>query len=280
MDRFDEFDDILRERARREPIPIPEDYAGRVFRTCAALEDAPGKRRHFSRWAEVAAAVLALFIAVPNASPAAAAALAEVPVLGAIVELVTFRSWTYDDGHGSADVTVPELGGSAAAREVSDQVRAYTDQLIGQFQRDCETLGEGYESLDVTSAVVTDSDTWFTLRVDATETRASGYQFSRFYHIDKATGQVVTLSGLFREDADYVTVLSGEVLRQMEERMAADASVSYFPEEFTAIDPQQNFYFNKNGELVLVFDEYTIAPGSMGMPEFIIPAEVYGELLK
>ena len=277
MDRFDE---ILRERAKQEPFPLPEDYAGRVFRTCAALEDAPAKRRHASRWAGVAAAVLALFIAVPNVSPAAAAALAEVPVLGTIVELVTFRSWTYDDGHASADVTVPELDGSAAAREVSDQVRAYTDQLIARFQADCETLGGGYKSLDVISTVVTDSDTWFTLRVDATETQASGYQFSRFYHIDKTTGQVVTLADLFREDADYVTALSGEVLRQMEERMAADESVRYFPEEFTAIDPQQNFYFNGEGELVLVFDEYTIAPGSMGMPEFTIPAEVYGGLLK
>ena len=280
MDRFDEFDEILRERAKQEPFPLPEDYAGRVFRTCAALEDAPAKRRHASRWAGVAAAVLALFIAVPNVSPAAAAALAEVPVLGTIVELVTFRSWTYDDGHASADVTVPELDGSAAAREVSDQVRAYTDQLIGQFQTDCEALGEGYKSLDVTSSVVTDSDSWFTLRVDAVETQASGYQFSRFYHIDKATGQVVTLRDLFREDADYVTPLSEEVRRQMEQRMAADESVRYFPEEFSAIDPEQNFYFNGEGELVLVFDEYTAAPGSMGMPEFTIPAEVYGGLLK
>ena len=277
MDRFDE---ILKERAREEPFPLPEDYAGRVFQTCAALEETPVKHRRAPRWGLWMAAALALFIAVPNASPAAAAALADVPVLGTIVELVTFRSWTYDDGHASADVTVPELDGSAAAREVSDQVRAYTDQLIGQFQTDCEALGEGYKSLDVTSSVVTDSDSWFTLRVDAVETQASGYQFSRFYHIDKATGQVVTLRDLFREDADYVTPLSEEVRRQMEQRMAAGESARYFPEEFSAIDPEQNFYFNGEGELVLVFDEYTAAPGSMGMPEFTIPAEVYGGLLK
>ena len=277
MDRFDE---ILKDRAREAPFPLPEDYAGRVFQTCAALEETPVKYRRAPRWGLWMAAALALFIAVPNASPAAAAALADVPVLGTIVELVTFRSWTYDDGHASADVTVPELDGSAAAREVSDQVRAYTDQLIGQFQTDCEALGEGYKSLDVTSSVVTDSDSWFTLRVDAVETQASGYQFSRFYHIDKATGQVVTLRDLFREDADYVTPLSEEVRRKMEQRMAADESARYFPEEFSAIDPEQNFYFNGEGELVLVFDEYTAAPGSMGMPEFTIPAEVYGGLLK
>ena len=276
MDRFDE---MLRERAKSEPFPLPEGYAGRVFAACAALEET---KKHSYRWTAWAAAVLALFIAVPNVSPAAAAAMADIPVLGAVVRVVTFRNYTYDDGWHSADVSVPELAGGAAAQEVSDQVRAYTDRLIARFEETCEEeLGkEGYHGLDVTSTVVTDSDTWFTLRVDAVETQASGYEFSRFYHIDKTTDQMVTLKDLFREDADYVTALSDEVRRQMEERMAENAEVSYFPEEFTAIDPEQNFYFNTDGNLVLVFDEYTIAPGSMGMPEFTIPADVYETLLR
>ena len=276
MDRFDE---MLRERAKSEPFPLPEGYAGRVFAACAALEET---KKHSYRWTAWAAAVLALFIAVPNVSPAAAAAMADIPVLGAVVRVVTFRNYTYDDGWHSADVSVPELAGGAAAQEVSDQVRAYTDRLIARFEETCEKeLGkEGYLGLDVSSTVVTDSDTWFTLRVDAVETQASGYEFSRFYHINKATDQVVTLKDLFREDADYVGVLSDEVRQQMEERMAEDREASYFPEEFTAIDPEQNFYFNGSGELVLVFDEYTIAPGSMGMPEFPIPADVYETLLR
>ena len=229
-----------------------------------------------------AAAVLALCIAVPNVSPAAAASMADLPVLGAIVRVVTFRSYIYDDGFHSADVSVPELAGSQAAQKVNEQVRDYTDRLMGAFEETCEAeLGqEGYLGLDVTSSVVTDSDTWFTLRVDAVETQASGYQFSRFYHIDKAADRVAILGDLFREDADWSAVLTREVRRQMEERMAADSGASYFPEELTEIGPEQNFYFNESGELVLVLDEYTIAPGSMGMPEFTIPAEVYETLRK
>ena len=278
MDRFDE---MLRERAKNEPFPLPEDYAGRVFATCAALEETKPKR-HSYRWAAWAAAALALFIAVPNVSPAAAAAMADIPVLGAVVRVVTFRNYTYDDGWHSADVSVPELGGGDAAQAVNEQVRAYTDRLIARFEETCEEeLGkEGYHGLDVTSTVVTDTDEWFTLRVDAVEIQASGYEFSRFYHIDKVGDRVVTLKDLFREDADYVTALSGEVRRQMEEQMAENAEVSYFPEEFTAIDPEQNFYWAADGSLVLAFDEYTIAPGSMGMPEFTIPADVYENLLK
>ena len=238
------------------------------------------KQKHSYPWLVGAAAALAVFVAVPNVSPAAAAAMGEIPVLGAVVRVVTFRDYQYDDGHNFADVHVPELGGSTAADTVNDQVQAYTDQLIAQFQADCEATGEGYQGLDITSSVVTDSDTWFTLRIDATKVKASGYDFTRFYHIDKATGEIVTLSDLFQPDADYISVLSAEVLRQMEEQMAADESLSYLTDEFTAIDPEQSFYWNADGDLVLVFDEYTVAAGYMGMVEFTIPRDVYSSLLK
>ena len=77
----------------------------------------------------------------------------------------------------------------------------------------------------------------------------------------------------------YVDALSSEVRRQMEEQSGAEDMKTYFPEEFTAIDQEQSFYFDQDGNLILVFDQYTIAPGYMGMPEFTIPAEVYAALL-
>ena len=131
-----------------------------------------------------------------------------------MVRVITFRDYQYDDGHSTADVHVPELGGSGAADEINDQVQAYTDQLIAQFQTDCEAAGESYQGLDVTSSVV------------------------------------------------------------------ADASLSYLTDEFTAIDPEQSFYWNADGDLVLVFDEYAVAAGYMGMVEFTIPQDVYSALLK
>ena len=278
MERFDE---ELRERARREPFPIPEDYAGRVFQTCAGLEDRARARRsrYWGRWI---AAALALFLLVPNVSPAAAAAMTELPVLGAVVKVLTFRNYTWDDGLHSAEASVPELSGGAAAQTVDGQVQAYTERLLAAFQEKCETeLGpEGYAGLDVTSRVVTDTDDWFTLRIDATETMASGYEFSRFYHIEKTTDRVVTLAELFRPGADYSAPLTAEVLRQMEEQMAQSEEAVYFPEELTAIGPDQNFYFDEEGNIVLVFDEYAVATGSMGMPEFTIPASVVQDLLR
>ena len=57
----------------------------------------------------------------------------------------------------------------------------------------------------------------------------------------------------------------------MKEQMAADEGVIYFldnddmPEfNFQGITEQTNFYFNEKDELVIAFDEYEVAPGSMG----------------
>lgn len=276
---MDKLDELLRQRAKDERFPLPEDYAGRVFQTCASLDGASQKKRTYHRSTWIAAA-LALFIMIPNISPSVAAAMADVPGLGVLVKIITFRNYSYDDGHNSADVSVPELSGSHAADQVSSEVRADTDALLAQFYEERQRIGDGYQNLRVSSVVLTNTDAWFTLRIDATQTEASSYTFSRFYHINKATGQVISLPDLFRDGADYVSVLSEEVRRQMESQMAADSTRAYFPEDFTGIDPEQNFYFNKEGALVLAFDEYTIAAGSMGMPEFTVGKNVYQDLLK
>ena len=282
---MDLFDKILKKRAREEPFPLPEGYAGMVFSTCASLEEKTVKiknRNKIRRWMIGVAAALALFVAVPNLSAPAAAALSQIPVLGAVVKVITFRNYTYDDGHSRADVSVPQIEGEgSAAASVNENVQAYTDRLIKQFKADCAEIGEGYQGLDVSYHVVTDTDSWFTLRIDAVETKASGYQFGKLYNIDKSTDQVVPLSGLFAKGTDWQTVLTDEVRRQMDQQMSDTSSgIVYFPEDFKGITADRNYYFNQNGNLVLVFDEYEIAPGSMGAPEFTIDKSVYQSLLK
>ena len=125
---MNQFDEILKKRAREEPFPLPQGYAGRVLQTCAALEEPKPRKRYPFRQVTWAAAVLALMIVVPNVSPAAAAAMADVPVLGAIVRVITFRNYVYDDGFHSADISVPELWGDEAAQTVNKQVQDYTDR--------------------------------------------------------------------------------------------------------------------------------------------------------
>ena len=64
-----------------------------------------------------------------------------------------------------------------------------------------------------------------------------------------------------------------------------DGTVYFLDQEdtetnFKEIKADQNFYFNSSNDLVIVFDEYEVAPGSMGNPEFVIPNSVISGLLK
>ena len=55
---MDQFDELLHQRAAEESFPLPEDYAGRVFQTCAALDENSRRRqrRHWETWAAAALA--------------------------------------------------------------------------------------------------------------------------------------------------------------------------------------------------------------------------------
>ena len=168
---------------------------------------------------------------------------------------------------------------------VNQDMEATVEELIRQFE---DTLSEeGYHGLHVTQEVVTDNARYYTVKLSVLETEASGYEHNQFYTIDKQTGNVVTLEDLFAEGSDYISAISENIKTQMREQMAADEGVIYFldnddmPEfNFQGITEQTNFYFNERGELVIAFDEYEVAPGSMGAPEFVIPQEVTAALLK
>ena len=68
--------------------------------------------------------------------------------------------------------------------------------------------------------------------------------------------------------------------------MRADSTQNYWVDgdndalNFRAIDPDQNFYFAENGDIVIAFDKYEVAPGSAGCPTFQIPRSIYAEYLK
>ena len=270
---MDQFDRELKRRAQEEPFPLPDSFVRRLRETCDSLEEAPRRkpeRRCLSHWgAWFAAAAASLLVVLPNVSASAAEALEQVPVLGPLVQVVTLRNYLYDDGHSFANVSVPQVQeGGQAGSSVNAAVQADIDRLLDQFRRDAEVLAQGgYQSLDVSYEVTADTDRRFTLCVSALQTQASGHQILRYYHIDKSTGEMVTLSELFPSGSDYVSVLSGEVRRQMEEE-----DRSYFPDEFQTIDPEQPFYWAPDGGLVLVFDEASVAAAVEGVLEFSIPA--------
>ena len=283
-------DEQLRRQAEEHPPAPSPAFSRRVEDT---LFHQPARSRPRRRWRPivslVSTAAVAALVLLPNSSAAMADTLGGLPLVGSLFQAVTFRTYQADNGDDRASISVPQILGqedSQGAQEINQTIRRYTDQLIAEFER--ESNADGYFNLEVTWEVVTNTDRWFTLRVNSDRIMASGNHQEQHYHIDVTTGEQKTLSDLFPADFDYVTAISDELKAQMRQRMEQDPRELYWLEEtsqlgtycFDAIDPEQDFYFDDQGRLVIPFDKYQVGPGSTGSPEFTLTSPaLYQRLL-
>ncbi|MEZ3505724.1 MAG: DUF3298 and DUF4163 domain-containing protein [Lachnospiraceae bacterium] len=276
-------------------IRIPEELLQRVE---AGIQQAKEEKQmekkskilvYTGRVAGGAAAAMLVIIIMANSGATIAHAMAKIPVIGAIAEVVTFREYESAQNNMEANIKIPEVSvknedgtvNEKTTQKINKSIQEYTDEIIAQYEADVEAAGEGEGHMDVELdySIITDNDRLFSIRFDQLLVMASGTQMVKIYHIDKQTGEMIQLSGLFQEGADYITVISENIKEQMKEQMAADESVMYYldseiPEwDFQSIKEETTFYVNEDGKLTIVFDEYQVAPGYMGSVEFVIPTE-------
>lgn len=109
------------------------------------------------------------------------------------------------------------------------------------------------------------------------------YQFSGGAHgstlqtsctFDPATGTVFDIGDLFNENADFITLISDRISKQMKEQDRGNTLVS-----FRAIQAKQDYYL-ENDTLVIYFQQYEYYPYAYGIPEFSIPLSDFGNALK
>ncbi len=224
------------------------------------------------------AAALAVVIAVPNLSPTAARAMESVPVLGNLFSILTVRDYQDESDRYNADVKIPYISASdeisqEEADKINAEIEATCTRLIDEYETNKKELaGEGYEDLVIKSEIASDSKDFFTLKLILYTGAGSGYQQDDYYTIDKKTGKQVLLGDIL--SGNYIETINREIIRQMKEQMDSDSSAVYFigPEMdgFVSISSDQDFYFDKDGNIVICFDEYEVAPGSMGCVSFTI----------
>ena len=272
----------------------------------------------FQRVLATAAAFLMAFIILPNTSGTVAYAMSQIPMLGRLVEVVTFRDYQYEDERNVADVEVPELivaeekleeapvvtkpvAGEAlieetsaaqkeetlqkSMEEINAEIQAITEPFIEEFKTNLANE-EGYQDLIVESEVINSTSEYFTLKLICYTASASGAEWNYYYTIDLNSGERILLEDIFAEGADYVTPISENIKIQMEEQMAADENIIYWLHDemeefnFKQIAENQSFYINEKGEVVISFNEGDVAPMYMGVVEFVIPQDVIGNIRK
>lgn len=176
---------------------------------------------------------------------------------------------------------------SNGIEDINQQMETYIQAVKKEFFWYFSQKYQGYVASDTDYNILRNDDRLLSICFYTTLNVGGSGEYSRCFTLDKTTGKVLTLADLFAEGSDYIGVISADIMRQMTEQVESGEG-DYFipggiwsPEEcFKAIAADQNFYIDETNKLLIIFDEYEVAPGSMGMPQFIIETTVLDDILR
>lgn len=311
-------DSLVEERLRvmkmqyQKPQMTPEqlDSLKEKMKEADRMDKKERRNVRIIRLAVTAASIIGVFMILPNTSAAVANAMEQIPILGRLVEVVTFREYKYETDRNMADIEVPEIkleeqqadGGQTedngqtmdsnvkenlerTTEDINAEIRDITDKLVEEFEANLE-FEQGYQDVMVTSEVLATTDDYFTLKLICYQGAGSGYQWNYYYTIDLSTGERLKLKDIFKDGADYITPISENIKEQMQAQMDADENVYYWLNDeieewnFKSITDETSFYLNEKDNVVIGFNEGDVAPMYMGTVEFEIPADVLEDIRK
>ena len=229
-----------------------------------------------------------LFVTALNTNTAFAREISEIPVLGAVARIFTFRSYVEESDELKVSVEIPSLEMiSEETNGLADSVNQEIHTLCEQYADEAVKRAEEYKKafmetggtqeeweahnieIRVFYEIKSQTEDFLSFAVSGTENWTSAYSETRYYNIDLKNEKLVTLEDILGED--YITIVNTDIQRQMQSREES-GEVFFTPEEggFTGISDDVKFYINESGNPVVVFGKYEIAPGSAGEVEFEI----------
>ena len=210
---------------------------------------------------------------MPSAADAASSLLS--------INIRTIRSFNLGWGDNSISVDSPEFDGNGA-NDLNSAVKNYTDEAKEKFLWYFNRRHNGYVAEDMKYTVIRDDEKYFIARFNVTVNAGGSMDYSRWIVYDKDAEKVLKLADLFKEGSNYIGILSAEILEQMKYKNEHEGGAFFVDgdDAFTEISGDANFYIDSFDRLVIVFDEYEVAPGSMGSPEFFIHSRITQDIVR
>lgn len=256
-------------------------------------------QRMAARFTAAAAGAAVVFTIGLNTNQAFAETMKQIPGIGFLAEVLTIRSYHQADQDYNIDAEIPaivETGSpdgsgsqSGTAKSVNEQIEQIVDNYLAEGKKEFAAYKEAFFAaggteeewadrqmdLSVDYQVKYQSEEVLSLELITFKGWVNAMEERYYYNLDLKQDRLLALKDVL--GSGYVERCNKEVVRQIEARMAADENQMFFgfepnddgmAEGFTTVDETTQFYINENQEVVLVFPEYSIAPGYMGITEF------------
>ncbi|MBU5444565.1 DUF3298 and DUF4163 domain-containing protein [Paenibacillus sp. MSJ-34] len=272
----------LKRKYKNTPIPDELDFVVKK-----ALQQRKKRRVSMMKPLVGVGAAAVILIAGINASPALANALSEVPLVGSLVKVLTFTEFQVDEETAKADIKVPavtNMENKTLEAALNNKYLEESKKLYNDFTAEMEELknnGGGHVGVESDYVIKTDNDQILVVGRYVVNTVGSSSTIFSYDTVDKKNQLLITLPSLFKDDS-YISLITENIKEQMREQMKADPEKVYWvegPMSFETIAKDQSFYINDQGKLVISFDKYEVAPGYMGVLEFVIPTDAIADAL-
>ncbi len=285
-------------KERYDQIAIPEELNFRIqleiqkSRKQQEEKNGAGRPHRFKRIicsVEAAAAVVCiLFTAALNTSPVFAKEAGQLPVIGGLARILTFRSYETEKDDIAVSVEIPTIEMitedtgikvDGINQEILARCNQYADEALLRAEEYrtayLETGGTPEEwaehniKITVGYEIKQQNNDYLSFVVRGTENWTNANSESKYYNLDLRTGKIVTLKDML--GGDYAELANESIREEIAERQKA-GEVFFTAEEggFAGISEDAKFYINENNRPVIVFGKYEIAPGSSGEIEFEI----------
>lgn len=278
------------EKAKKiyETITPPMSYSHLVERAVNGTVPVRKNTGHY-RWYKSAmasaAAVFLICVIMLNTIPAFALAAYEIPIIGDIARVFTFREYQLSSSAYDIQVEVPSIrntGNTDLEKRVNNQIQDKIDQIVenaklrGKQDIDEQlAVGEKEEDLIpfhimITYEVKSSNENTLSFVINDTESSVTSYTYQTFYNIDLNTHKDITLSEKLGED--YSKIIVDSIQKQIAQRIQEHPDWSYTITDADLKDMVKDlkFYINNADNVVISFDKGEIAPPPMGIQDFEI----------
>lgn len=285
-------------KERYDEIVIPDELNTRIYREIMKSRKQQAEKNSASRKYKflkvirsmeiTAAAVCILFTAALNTSPVLAKEAAQIPVIGGLARILTFRSYETDKDDIAVSVEIPTIEMIAEDTGIkADKINQEILSRCNQYAEDAVLRAEEYRTAFLETGGTTEewaehkikitvgyeikqqNDDYLSFVINVTENWTNANNGAKYYNLDLNTGKLVTLEDML--GSDYVELVNKSIRKQITERQKTGET--FFSAEeggFTGISEDVKFYINENNRPVIVFEKYEIAPGASGKIEFEI----------
>lgn len=197
----------------------------------------------------------------------------------------------YQYGNIKIDIEIPVIEGLTDLKfqeQINDTIKQKALKLKTDFEKEAKKVSKEYKKLGKSSVEME-----FNLSFDVKNENGvisivlktytyigagNGQNANYYFNIDIDQNMMIKLSDLFKTGSNYKEIINKEIQKQILEMENKDR-IFWKDKEFKFIANDNSFYI-EDGNLVIVFPQYSIISRDISIPEFRIPLYKLNDCLR